>query len=116
MAPVPMRLYTLYLPVAGNDGHAFPEEQLAWARDRIAQFSGGYTVLEKSDGFWIGEDGRVYRDPVLPILIVSPASPQSETFFAQLASQLAVVLGQEAIFIHSAPVTVVEALGQRLAG
>ncbi len=116
MTPVPMRLYTLYLPLAGNDGHAFPEQHLAWVRDRIVQFSGGCTVLEKSHGLWIGEDGRVYRDPVLPILAVSPASPQSETFFAQLASQLAVVLGQQAIFIHSAPVTVVEALSQRLAG
>lgn len=105
-----MALWTVYLPLNDNDGQPLATEQLSWARDEIARFAGGCTLLPASDGLWIGDDARTYCDRVLPIQVVALAEPESQWFFAGLAAQLALLLEQEVIFVHCTPVTVVTPL------
>ena len=101
------RLFTIYLPLSTRDGRPVPTERLLWARDRIAGFAQGCTVLSPSDGLWVSRLGQVHRDSVLPIQVVAPATADSDRFFAALASDLASLLGQYEIFIHSAAVALV---------
>lgn len=105
-----LMLYTVYLPLNYNNGAPIPEARLHWARNEIARFIGGCTVLPAGDGLWIADDGQEYLDRVVPILAVVPATPETEWFFRRLARELAVLLEQHEIFIHRTPVAVVEAL------
>lgn len=106
---VMQRLFTIYLPLSTRDGRPVPAERLLWARDRIAGFAQGCTVLSPSDGMWVSQCGQVHHDSVLPIQVVAPATADSDRFFAALAGDLAALLGQDEIFIHVASVTRVEA-------
>ena len=105
-----MRLYTLYLPLTGEESQPLPQLQLQWAREEIMRFAGGCTLLPPSNGLWVAPDGLVCYTCVMPIQVVAPARAESEYFFARLASQLAARLNQQEIFILSLPVSVVAAL------
>lgn len=100
----------MYLPLNYNDGTSIPEARLRWARNEIARFVGGCTVLPASDGLWVDGDGQECLDRVVPILVVAPATPEAEWFFRRLAGELAALLEQHEIFIHRTPVAMVEAL------
>ena len=104
---VMQRLFTIYLPLSTRDGRPVPTARLLWARDQIAGFAQGCTVLSPSDGLWVSRLGQVHHDSVLPIQVVAPATPESDRFFAALASDLAALLGQYEIFIHVAAVALV---------
>jgi hypothetical protein len=105
-----LTLYTIYLPLNHNNGKPLLVSRLRWARDEIARFVGGCTLLPPGDGLWIADGGQVYLDRVLPILVVASANPETEWFFRRLAGELAVLLKQHEIFIHRTPVSVVDAL------
>lgn len=105
-----LALYTVYLPLNGNDGQPIAASRLNWARSEIVRYAGGCTVLPASDGLWVADGGQVYLDRVVPILVVAPAGPETEWFFRRLAAELAILLEQHEIFIHRTPVSVVEAL------
>lgn len=109
-------MYTLYLPLNYNNGAPIPEAPLRWARDEIARFVGGCTVLPASDGLWVADDGQEYLDRVVPILVVAPNTPETEWFFRQLAHELATLLEQHELFIYRTPVTMVEALSPLVSG
>jgi hypothetical protein len=108
-----LRLFTIYLPLSTRDGRRVSTERLLWARDRIAGFAQGCTVLSPSDGLWVSQQGEIHHDSVLPIQVVAPATSESTRFFTDLAGELAVLLGQEQIFIHSAAVALVETPARR---
>ncbi len=103
-------LYSIYLVRNYNDGKSIPPYKLERALDQIANYAGGATVLPTSDGLWVGDTGQVFHDSVLPILTVAPGTAETEQFFCQLAGELAKLLGQQEIFIHRMPVSLIESV------
>ncbi len=101
-----MELYFLFLTVTGNDGRNLPAQSLDWAREQLAHFAGGLTVLPLSDGLWVSDNGQVVYDDVEPLLVAMPAGRESEAWMVRFASELAVLLEQQAVFLTRIPVTV----------
>ena len=100
-------LYTLYLPVHGADGIPISERFVQRIGERVARYTGGFTLLSPGLGMWIDAAGEVCRDLVTPLVAVAAAGPESERFFARLAADLAVELQQREVFIHAIPAAVV---------
>lgn len=94
-------LFTLYLPVHGADGEPLPPRFVQRIGERVARYTGGFTLLSPSVGMWIDADGEVCRDLVSPLLAVAAAGPESERFFTRLAADLAMELQQREVFVHS---------------
>ncbi len=102
----PRMLYTIYLPLNYNDGAAIPASLLNRAKDEIARYTGGCTVLPASDGLWGSPDGQTHHARVVPVMVIAQADEYTDRFFRRLAGQLAEVLAQQEVFIHRAPVSV----------
>lgn len=87
---------TLYLPAPGGD---FTED--TW-KAALTEFTRepfrGATLLAPVEGWWHGDDGKVAREAVRPI-VVSFASDHLPEFQAR-ARALGKRLGQEAIYIR----------------
>ena len=102
-----LALYNLYLPLNGNDGQPIPQHKLQWVWETLLRFAGGYTIVPPAKGHWSNASNVEYRDTMMPVQVVALASSETEAFFAQFIRDLAVLLGQEEIFLFSMPVSIV---------
>ncbi len=101
-------LYTLFLPMNHNNGHPMQPERLCWAQQELVQFAGGLTCYPPSQGLWVNHTMTVFKDLVLPIQSVVPASADADRYFARLAAEMARVLEQQQIFVFTQPVQLLE--------
>ena len=100
-------LITIYLPLHYNNGDPMDPQRLEWALDMLLKRFGGLTRYQPGVGFWVGPAQKVFRDSVLPVLVVAPAGPETSAWFSTLAANLAVLLEQSEIFLFALPVLLV---------
>ncbi|MGB0383466.1 MAG: hypothetical protein ACPGWR_01460 [Ardenticatenaceae bacterium] len=101
--------YVLFLPLNYNNGRRIENRQLQQAQQTLLTYAGGLTQLAPATGMWIGRTGTVYRDQMMPIMVVTTA-PEAESWFAQWATQMAILFGQEQIFLLAQPVRLIESV------
>jgi hypothetical protein len=106
----PYTRYTVFVPLNHNDGHHMQEKRLEWILDRINSFAGGLTIFPFVIGFWVDARNKVIQDLLMLVQVVVVTDPVAEVFFTRLASELAVILEQQQIFIIAQPVHVVESI------
>jgi hypothetical protein len=107
---LPFTLYTLFLPLNHNNGCPVQPERLTWALREILRRSPGLTQFPVGQGLWIDQAANLYRDLIVPIQVALPLEQEgTEVWFANLASELAVVLEQHQIFLFAQTISMIEA-------
>jgi hypothetical protein len=100
----PALAFTLVVPLADNDGQPLAPEHLAWAKQEVSHYAGGLTQYASSEGIWIDETGRRYKDPIQIHQFVVPTAAAVEGWLAGFALELARRCQQQAIFLFTQPV------------
>lgn len=66
----------------------------------IARAFGGFTVTEARGG-WINNEGKLYDEPVLRVLIACENTPENSGKLKQIALNYKAEAGQEAVYIKA---------------
>jgi hypothetical protein len=87
-----MRLATITLPIADNDGNPLNDVHAALQLDLIAQF-GGFTAIDARGGWRDKSTGKVYAEPVTQYQIECEDSDAGKLcdiakFFGRMANQI----------------------------
>ncbi len=64
-----MKRATFQIPQKGNDGKRFPTKAMAEVQREVLEMFGGCTV-RKTQGAWLGDDGKTYIDENLEYTVV----------------------------------------------
>jgi hypothetical protein len=97
-------LYNLFIPLNHNGGRPMQPERLNWVEEEIRAYAGGLTAYAPGMGFWTCQTSRIYQDLVLPVQVVAPLVSETDAWFADFVTQMAIVLEQRSIFIFCHPV------------
>lgn len=96
---IPTTLYTLFPALGQKDVFRNQPAWLDWAQREFLHYAGGLTRFQCAIGFWIDPSGRVYRDVVIPFQVVAPIGQKTEDWFISRAGEMAVMLGEQQIFL-----------------
>lgn len=87
-----MRIATITLPIADNNGNALNDVHAALQLDLIAQF-GGFTAIDARGGWRDESTGKVFAEPVTQYQIAAKDSDSDKIrsiaqFFGRMAEQI----------------------------
>jgi hypothetical protein len=97
---------TFFIPTKLNNGRNIEEGLLQQVRQRLLEYSEGYTQYGLGRGAWL-DGGQVCHDIVIPVQCVI-ARPDAWTWAQQQAAEMALMLEQKQIFVYGQPVVVVK--------
>jgi hypothetical protein len=97
-------LYTFFLPLRHNDGSLMQRDRLHRVQHEALCYAGGLTKQHPGVGFWVAPTSKVYRDLVLPLQILAPTTPETESWFLRWAAEAAFLLEQHRLFCFSQPI------------
>ena len=97
-------LITLLLPLYDNDGTAFGRDIYARIRQELTEAFGGVTAYLQApaQGVWEDDDGRVHRDRVITIEVVTDTLDRA--WWKNYRRQLEERFRQDAILIRASDV------------
>lgn len=99
-----MHLVQLFLPVYGNDGHAFPRALFDGVRTELADAFGGVTAFVRSPavGLWESDSGAVCRDDVVLFEVMTDALDRA--WWAAYRQSLERRFEQDAVLVRASAV------------
>ena len=103
-----MKEYDLYLPLHYNDGRPIEPDKLNRYKRRLVDAFGGLTHFpQENEGLW-RFGGRLFRDKIVILRVLSDDPSRARQFFENWRSELQKDLGQADILIVERDVTMVE--------
>ena len=106
------KLFTIFLPLADNNGVAFPESIFEEVGSELARKFGGATRMKPvSQSAYLGQwfepiSGATYTDEIIVVLVLTDASPETDEFFIQMKENLKHLFRQLDILIMAHTVEV----------
>lgn len=66
-------LWELMIPVKSNGGKRFTARHHSIWEAAVLAISGGLTILQQVRGYWLDDEGKLYREPMIPVRFTASA-------------------------------------------
>lgn len=101
--------FELYLPLTYNDGRRIEDEKVDRMFTDLEDKFGGYTTSPRfggaaNEGYYLGDDGKTYRDRVYIVMIDAPQEREVIRFFEQFRQKCKKRFNQTEIYITFHPI------------
>lgn len=105
--------FILHLPTLYNDGRPIEPVKISAMLSEVQQRFTGYTKSPHLgppvwEGWWRGQDGRMYRDRIYMLYIDAPDTDDVVEFFQKFRAKYSEVFEQSELYIIYHPVTKIE--------
>src|SRR5690348_6907007 len=64
-----MKLWTVLVPTVRNDGRPFHLRYHRLWDEKVRAITGGMTIHQPTKGQWVAQDGRIYNERMIPVLL-----------------------------------------------